>query len=171
MMPKMRRFYSIELVNIINNRKVHWLYNAKCVNCSFTGRCRKEAVGTWGAIPYMTERKVATLQKRAVDDIEDLATSLQKLRVTKDDDEDELADKLKSLAVSDTARHHRLRSKELRPFEEAYKTKKPQVYKYSFLVFSQRSIICKRVLHIVPWKADREYGKGDRPRYHSFNHC
>jgi hypothetical protein len=54
---KVEQFYRTELPETLSENPVSWLYNAKCRGCEFTEKCRSEAIGTPGQIPYMTELK------------------------------------------------------------------------------------------------------------------
>lgn len=78
---KIEQFYTKELSDILQENPVTWLFNNKCQGCNFVDKCRSEAKGTPGQIPYMTEVKVE--QARQQDDIEDLDGRLQGLSLNR----------------------------------------------------------------------------------------
>jgi hypothetical protein len=74
---KIEQFYTCELPAILKEKPVSWLFNNKCHGCTFVDKCRREARGTPGQIPYMTEMKVEEARQKG--DIEDLGARLQGL--------------------------------------------------------------------------------------------
>jgi hypothetical protein len=75
---KIEQFYLKELPEILKEKPVSWLFNNKCHGCTFVNKCRVDAVGTPGHIPYMTEAKVENLQ---LHDIEDLSNQFHSLSI------------------------------------------------------------------------------------------
>ncbi|RCH78637.1 hypothetical protein CU098_000795, partial [Rhizopus stolonifer] len=58
-----------------------WVLNKKCATCIFINKCKADAAGTVRSIPYMNEEKARHLREETPD-IEDLAESLQSLRIS-----------------------------------------------------------------------------------------
>ncbi|CAG8504339.1 2545_t:CDS:10 [Diversispora eburnea] len=62
LLPKIDRFFRIELPRIISASSVPWHYNARCKTCEFVNDCRKDADGTMSMIPYLSVEKAADLK-------------------------------------------------------------------------------------------------------------
>lgn len=119
LLPKIELFYTKELPDIVQDRKIHWLFNTKCKNCEFVNICREDAYGTPGAVPYLTESRLKSLSPPEEDDISDI---------------EDLVDHLSSLTIQEKRQRavpsYMASEPEFSPYATAYRSQKPQVNKH-----------------------------------------
>ncbi|KAL0090257.1 hypothetical protein J3Q64DRAFT_1847124 [Phycomyces blakesleeanus] len=119
MIPKMKHFYTTELIATLQSKDPEWIYNAKCKTCTYASLCERESVGTPGEIPYMTPHMI------------EAAKSL--IPENKNDSLEELADNLKNMSIQKSNKSiprfddwQRIKKSPLfEPFYKSYSEKKP----------------------------------------------
>ncbi|KAI9025001.1 P-loop containing nucleoside triphosphate hydrolase protein [Phycomyces nitens] len=115
MIPKIKHFYTTELITSLQTKDPKWVYNAKCKACTYASHCRKEATGTPGEIPYMTPHVLKTAKDMMPDDLEDLSAQLQHMSLQGFNGSHCRPDEWQIIKKSPL----------FEPFYEAYSTKKP----------------------------------------------
>lgn len=154
LLPKIERFFSIELPRIISAQSVSWHYNARCRTCEFVDDCRKDAYGTMAMIPYLSIEKASDL-KMFVQDLKTEDNSTQKTsdndlhnEVNEEADIEDLAQYFDSLSINSSKNtkqsinhnnHNHLMDRKIKqivkydkdtqksPYLEAFETRKAQV--------------------------------------------
>src|SRR6185312_2032833 len=146
LLPKIERFFSVELPRIMSANTVSWHYNNRCRNCEFVNTCRSDSKNTISTIPYLSVDKAIDLKDFVQDfanevdeskkgnanesipsvynepQIEDLVKWFDDLNIKDKKDRD---DDLMSKRVQDIIKYDRKSGRS--PYMDALSTKKAQV--------------------------------------------